>query len=303
MFNLPDNAQSCQIFTTKGLSDFQVWTKPPNAKFVQIFCLGSGSGGGGGQAGTATTARKGGGGGASGAYSNAFFSAYQLPDILYLSVGNGGSGGVGGATPTNGGAGVLSYVSLRPDIATATNILLQSGAVAPTFGQAGASGTGGTAGTIYAKSLFANLGMSTGVAGQSGTSGAISTAAVNITINNIITGAPCGGNTSTAAAFAGGDITGLGPIPTIAGGALGAAAATGGKGSDGYESPALFNLGKREPMFFTAGAGGGASVSGQGGAGGNGSYGCGGGGGGAGFTGLGGAGGAGGDGLIVIITA
>lgn len=301
MFNLPINTSSCQVFTSKGLSDFQVWNKPPDAKFVQIFCLGGGSGGGGGQAGTATTARKGGGGGASAAYSSAFFSATQIPDTLFMSIGLGGAGGVGGAVPTNGGSGAISYVSVRPDI-TAANLLLSSGTGTPTGGQAGASGTGGTAGSIFTRSILTNLGMSTGIAGQAGTSGAISAAAANITINNIVTGAPCGGNTTTAAAFAGGDVTGLGPIPTIAGGALGAAAATGGKGSDGYESPITLRLGKREPMFFTAGAGGGASVSGQGGRGGNGSYGCGGGGGGAGFTGLAGAGGNGGDGLILIIT-
>ena len=46
-FNLPDNAINTQVFYTKGSgTDFQVWTKPMNVKFVHILCIGSGGGGG-----------------------------------------------------------------------------------------------------------------------------------------------------------------------------------------------------------------------------------------------------------------
>ena len=299
MFNITDNAINNQIFLPKGLSDFQVWNKPANAKFVSIFCLGSGGGGGGGMVGTATTARRGGGGGGSGAFSMGTFTASQLPDTLYLSVGLGGLGGLGLAGATNGSAGALSYVSVRPDN-TAINLLLVSGAVASTGGNSG--GNGGNAGvgsTIWAGNILNSLGLVTAQAGTNGGAGAISSAAADITPATIVCGGPSGGNTSTAAAFKGGTVIGSGFLNTLDGGALGAGAVTGGNGSDGV-LPNLSLASKNTPTFFTAGSGGGASVSGQGGNGGAGSYGCGGAGGGAGFTALAGSGGKGGDGLIII---
>lgn len=299
MFNLTDNSVNNQVFYTKGTADFQLWTKPLNAKFVSIFCLGSGGGGGGGMVGTATTARRGGGGGGSGGFSLGTFAASQVPDLLYLLVGLGGTAGAGLAAATNGGAGALSYVSVRPDN-TAINILLASGAVAATGGNSGAnSGTAGVGSTIWAGNILNALGLATATAGTNGGAGAISVAAANITPTNIVCGGPSGGNTSTAAAFAGGNVVGSGFLNTISGGALGSGATAGGDGSDGF-LPNLSSPSKVTPTFFTAGSGGGASVSGQGGAGGAGSYGCGGAGGGAGFTGLAGVGGKGGDGLIII---
>lgn len=299
MFNITDNAINNQIFLPKGVADFQVWNKPTNAKFVSIFCLGSGGGGGGGMVGTAVTARRGGGGGGSGAFSLGTFTASQLPDTLFLSVGLGGIGGLGLAVASNGGAGALSFVSVRPDN-TALNLLLVSGAVAATGGNSGGnSGTAGVGSTAWAGSVLNSLGLVTAQAGTSGGAGAISVAATSITPTTIVCGGPSGGNTSTAAAFAGGDVIGSGFLNIVPGGALGALAAAGGNGSDGF-LPNLSLTSKNTPTFFTAGSGGGASVSGQGGNGGAGSYGCGGAGGGVGFTALAGAGGRGGDGLIII---
>ena len=298
-FNIPNNALSNQVFYSKGGTDFEIWSKPANAKFISIFCLGSGAGGGGGTAGTATTARKGGGGGGSGAYSLGFFSASQLPDTLFIQTAIGGSGGLGGASSANGVGGSLSYICVQPNTTT-INILMQSGAIAPTFGQAGASGTGGTGGTIWSGGILNSLGFATATAGVNGTSGAISTPGADVTITSIISGGASGGNTSTAASFIGGSILGAGFVNTISGGALGAGATAGGAGSDGYIANMIGNSSNRQPMFFTGGSGGGASVSGQGGVGGAGAYGSGGGGGGAGFTALAGAGGRGGDGLIII---
>jgi hypothetical protein len=299
MFNLTDSAVNNQVFYTKGATGFQVWTKPANAKFVSIFCLGSGSGGGGGMVGTATTPRRGGGGGGSGAYSVGTFAAAQLPDLLYLIVGVGGAGGAGNSSPTNGGSGALSYVSVDPDN-VAINILLQSGAAPPSGGISGGNGgTIGVGGTAWTGGILNFLGLTRSVAGTNGGSGNISVPATSITPTTIVCGGPSGGNTTTAAAFAGGDVTGSGFLNTITGGALGAGAATGGTGSDGFSTNVNLTN-KNTPTFFTAGSGGGASVSGQGGAGGAGAYGCGGAGGGAGFTGLAGAGGKGGDGLIII---
>lgn len=295
MFGIIDNNANTQIFYTKG-TDFHTWQKPANAKMISILCLGSGGGGGGGMASTATTARRGGGGGGSGAFSHGTFAACQLPDTLYLLVGAGGSAG----TPsTNGGSGALSYVSVRPDT-TAINVLLASGAVAATGGQTGSNGAAaGTGGTIWTGNILNNLGLATAQAGTNGGAGAISSLATSITPSMIVCGGPSGGNTSTAVAFAGGDITGSGFLNTIPGGALGSGSTAGGHGSDGYLPNLLSSL-KTGPVIFTAGSGGGASVSGQGGNGGSGSYGCGGAGGGAGFTNLAGNGGKGGDGLIII---
>lgn len=299
MFNLTDTSINNQIFYAKGSTDFQLWTKPPNAKFVSIFCLGSGGGGGGGMPGTATTARRGGGGGGSGGFSLGTFSASQLPDLLYMNVGIGGTAGAGGAAATNGGAGALSYVSVQPNN-TAINILLASGTIAATGGNSGGNGgNAGVASTIWNGNILNALGLATTTAGTNGGAGAISVAATSITPTTIVCGGPSGGNTSTAAAFAGGNVVGSGFLNTISGGALGSGANAGGDGSDGF-LPNLSSPNKNMPTFFTAGSGGGASVSGQGGNGGGGSYGCGGGGGGAGFTNLVGAGGKGGDGLIVI---
>ena len=299
MFNLTDSAVNNQVFYTKGTTDYQIWTKPTNAKFVSIFCLGSGGGGGGGMVGTATSARRGGGGGGSGGFSMGTFSASQLPDTLYLSVAPGGSAGAGAAAATNGGAGALSYVSVQPNNTT-INLLLVSGAIAATGGNSGAnSGTAGVGSTVWNGNILNTLGLVTAAAGTNGGAGAISAAAVSITPTTIVCGGPSGGNTSTAAAFAGGNVVGSGFLNTISGGALGSGATAGGNGSDGF-LPNLGSPNKSTPTFFTAGSGGGASVSGQGGAGGAGSYGCGGAGGGAGFTGLAGVGGKGGDGLIII---
>ena len=80
LFNLADNSQYNQVFYAKGTTDYQIFNKPANCKFINIFCLGSGAGGGGGQGGAVATARRGGGGGGSAGYSIGFFSANQLPD-------------------------------------------------------------------------------------------------------------------------------------------------------------------------------------------------------------------------------
>lgn len=295
-FNLPDNALNNQVFYAKGGTDFQVWTKPQNCKFVNIFCLGSGAGGGSGQAGTSGTSRRGGGGGGSAGYSLGFFSASQLPDTLFMQVPSGGAGGVAG----NGSAGALSYVSVQSNT-TAINLLLVSGAVAPTGGLAGASaGTGGTGGTVWGGGILNALGLATANAGQNGTTGQTTLPSVDITIANIITGGSAGAGTNGATPQTGGNIAGSGVINTISGGA-GSSTGTAGDGSGGYfASIPSANASARLPMFFTGGAGGGSSNTGTGGNGGGGAFGSGGGGGGAGVTSLAGNGGKGGDGLIII---
>ena len=93
--------------------------------------------------------------------------------------------------------------------------------------------------------------------------------------------------------FAGGTNSGAGFLADVSGGSGGF------PGSGGYATTTPSMIGSvYQPMFFTAGGGGGSVNIATGAAGGNGSYGAGGGGGGAGTTG--GVGGRGGDGLIIV---
>jgi hypothetical protein len=296
-FNINNGSSNSQVFYTKGGSDYQIWNKPNNCKFINIFCLGAGAGGGGGAVGASTVARRGGGGGGSGGYSTGLFAASQLPDTLYLLVGQGGTGGLGGASVGSGGTGMTSFVCIQPNSAS-LNIVMRSGTVVAVAGTGG--GNGGAGETVWAGNILNQLGFATATAGTAGANSAISVPGANVTPTAFVCGGASGGNTSTAASFIGGSITGSGFLNTVTGGALGAAAVAGGAGSGGYQASLLDNTTKSQPMFFTGGAGGGASVSGSGGPGGNGAYGCGGGGGGAGLTAQGGVGGRGGDGLIII---
>lgn len=302
-FNLPD--KNCtvrrQLFyanAATGSTSYQTWIKPVNVKFIHCVVIGGGSGGGSGVGAGLATARRGGGGGASSAITTALFSANQIPDILYVKVGQGGEGGIGLTTNASGNAGTLSYVSIIPDSAnTATNILLQSGAVAATGGASGSSGgVGGTAGTVWGGSIFNELGLVSLFAGQNGGNGQTTSASPNIGISGITTGGAPGAGTNGATPQTGGNITGAGFINTISGGTT-----SGETGSSGYMTtiPST-NSSARQPMLFTGGAGGASSNSSNGGNGGYGTYGSGGGGGGAGLTNLGGSGGKGGDGLVII---
>lgn len=299
MFNLSDPYLNTQVFTA-GSAQWQTWNKPNNAKMVYIFCIGGGSGGGGGRT-VANNSSPGGGGGASSSITTGLYSAFLLPDTLYLQV---GSGGLGGAANTAGSSGTLSYVSYRPDT-TAINILLQSGDVAPTGGGGAFSttgvGAGGTGGTVWswATAINGDLGLVTSDPGQNGTAGTgLGASPNNVTPTLIVTGGAGGGAVSAAGSgFNGGSILGSGFFNTIAPGVVNAANDT-IDGTGGYNTLLIKNL----PDFFTGGSGGGSAttVGREGGTGGIGSYGSGGGGGGGTFNGTGGSGGKGGDGLIII---
>ena len=100
--------------------------------------------------------------------------------------------------------------------------------------------------------------------------------------------------------FSGASIIGTGFCATISGG-TGNVNANGVDGTGGFVSlnPSI-NGSTYLPMFFTGGAGGGASNNFVGGTGGAGGYGSGGGGGGVGVTNSAGPGGRGGDGIVII---
>ena len=184
--HIPSNQQSTQVFYTTGGTTagpiWQIWTKPRGARFLQIFCLGSGAGGGGGYAATANTGAGGGGGGASG-FSRGFFPAFLIPDTLYISVGIGGAGGAGGT----------SYVSLIPSN-DAKNVLIRSHSSGPGAGNGGTA-SGGSAGTAavadnLASFVWSTLGLAVSVGGVTGSAGGLSTSGSNTTAlaSTILTG-------------------------------------------------------------------------------------------------------------------
>jgi hypothetical protein len=302
-FNIPNNELKTQVFYTTaiGISQWQTWTKPANAKLIFFTVIGGGGGGAGGTVGILTGGRAGGGGGGGSSITRGLFPASILPDTLYIQVGVGGAGGAGmvsGGQNGAGGAGGLSYVSMSANTDFA-NIVLASGTAAATGG-VGNSTNGGTAGTAFlvTNSIIGRIGLFTSTAGQIGANGATGAIGANITPANLpITGGASGGGAGSSVSYSGGSINAFAFVPKLHGGA------SGSTGSDGYEIDLVYNnMTNSDILFFTGGAGGGGLFNGGGGNGGHGGYGSGGGGGGAGFvTGFsGGTGGTGGDGVIII---
>lgn len=300
VFNINDNSLVNQVFYNKGANAWQVWHKPPNCNFVNFYLLGGGAGGQGGPTGAGST-RTGGGGGGSAAMAYITVPAFALPDMLYILVASGGTGGASGSG--RGGQGGLSYVSSQPDNTFAPlNILMVSGSA-----NAGAA-TSATAGAVITANniVLSEIAFVSAYAGQTGGAGGVSSgAAANITPSGLPTTAGAGGSGVSSVSVLGtsGSILSILDFPRISGGAS-AAGAGATVGNDGYSSRQNFvGPNFKFPMFFTGGAGGGASDTGVGANGGDGAFGCGGGGGGAGGNVTAGAGGAGGDGLVIITTS
>jgi len=309
IFNLPSNTANNQVFhaVSSGSTQWQTWQKPNGAKMVYFYVLGGGGGGGSGRTGAVNTGGGGGGGGST-SISMGLFPACMLPDILYVSV---GKGGTGGANNTNGGSGELSYICISAST-NVNSILMQSGEVAAGGGGTGTSslrGDGGLAGTVwvYTNDIWSQLGQISAIAGQAGSNGGSTAGAgVNLALTLPVSGgAGGGGESSNASSFKGGDITStMYGFTTLVGGTQDVTAST-VNGTAGYTySFPTFNTSTRGPMLFTGGAGGGGvNTSGRnGGAGGIGSFGSGGGGGGAAYGGTGGRGGNGGNGLVIIVS-
>jgi collagen type III alpha len=290
-------------------TNWQTWLKPRGVSFVQFTVLGGGGGGGAGAAPDGNSNSGGGGGGGSGAQCRALFPAWALPDVLYISVGNGGAGGSGGA----GGAGITSYVTIYP--ATTVNyILCQANG-----GSAGGAGGGGTAGALGGGGLvttisngnLAGLGVfgwghaatNISLVGQNGVAGGAAAAGNDLTLpvtGLIVTGGTGGagiGGSATVGRVGGSFTVPAGAVfPPHTGGSAGTLTGNGGPGSNGFQ--AIPNL-----LYFYGGTGGGSGgtdAATSGGNGGRGGYGCGGGGGGGGFSGgTRSTGGRGGDGLVI----
>ena len=279
---------------------WQTWEKPRGISMIHITCIGGGGGGRSGWCADSIT-RSGGGGGGSGGFSMLLIPAVFLPDVLYVSVGSGGAGGVSitTAASTTGMAasdGTFSSVNIAPtNAATYIACFANAGAgAANILVGANTAGAGGSAANAL-NALISGLGQLTALAGHAGLSGPTTTPGSLIypTTGLLLSGGGCGGGGSNNS---GGSITAptqtsFSLIPTRNG---------------GTQSPGDDGLSLSRPLMSIGGAGGGSSSSitaggGSGGRGGNGGLGCGGGGGGAGPSGTGsGAGGNGGDGLVVI---
>ena len=298
VFNLPNTQNNQFVFYANGgTTSWQTWTKPINIKFISIFAISGGGGGGSGRFSFAVINAAGGGGGAASGTALGIFPANSLPDTLYIQVGVGGVGGTAGGNAT---AGSISYVSAQPNT-TSINVIIAGTNTAPGGGIGGnAGGTAGTAPVAFSKTgigLLGACGTITSTAGWVGATGGQALSGSSIQVSGITTGgAGGGGNNSAGVDNVGGNITGIGIVPTITGGVTGV---TSSPGADGYSSLLPFiSSSVSVPMFFTGGAGGSSKATGTAGNGGNGGFGSGGGGGGSGNPS--GAGGNGGNGLVII---
>jgi len=290
LFHLANASHKVQYFYRSG-----TWDKPNGITMVYILSIGAGGGGGGGFSGSNATTRGGGGGGGSGGCTRVLVPAMFIQDTLIVTVGAGGKGGSAGVAGT---AGSNTTVDFPRGDASRTPLITAFGGGGGGAGAGSGTSAAGAAGAISTVlgSTFANLGTFTFISGQVGSSGGIATTTQNgvvVTYGNgsiLVSGGGGGASTTAAGTSAnGGNITGIGYLPTITGGSGDASLATnGGNG--------IFSL---SPFYSMGGAGGGSSYNGTGGNGGNaGVVGSGGGGGGAGVTA--GSGGDGGGGLVII---
>jgi len=273
--------QSTFIFYATG--DWQTWSKPRNAKMIEIFCIGGGGGGGqGGQNGST-----GGGGGGSAGIVRGIIPAFLLPDTIYIQVAKGGAGTLLAGT---GDAGGISYISLRPSTSEQTLICKSS-----TAGAGGGTSTGGGAAATVSSltlSTFGNLGLFTaiaGVGGGAGTAGGAAGSNVTALASNLTTGGAGAAGKGATVFGTGGNIL---PAPVILTSTVNGGQTEGADGQHGY--------GTLQPFCGTGGAGGASNLAGTGGKGGNGFYGCGGGAAGGGTTPTLSRSGDGGDGLVII---
>jgi hypothetical protein len=296
-YNLADNQYKDQVFTgpigTSTSSSIFFWIKPRGITMIHITAIGGGGGGGAGNS-SAGTAASGGSGGGAGAITRLTIPAIFLPDSLKITVPGGGSGAAAGGSGGNTAGNTFVDCARGSDVA-ATRIIQANGGQGGNVGVAGGGSTGGAAGGIglQTNAVYQALGTWVPIAGQIGGAGVNTAAGSAVSVNGSSTtvsgGAAGGGKSAANANFDGGAITGIGLIPTLAGGTGGGAGGT----QDG--NGGTFSM---KGFYSTGGSGGGSVAGGTGGRGGNGNIGSGGGGGGAGTTG--GAGGNGGPGMVII---
>jgi hypothetical protein len=292
LFNIPNSQDNASIFYANG-SAWQTWRKPRKCNYVWMMAIGGGGGGGGGLTVSFSNLALGGG---SGAVTRAMFNSSNIPDILYIQVGLGGTGG----TPNNSGtAGSRSFISLSSNTIT-TNVIMASGSAGALGGTPGAGAA--VSGEIdFTRSVGNFITLSTFIS-TLGVSTPSAPATTDITpLTSQITCPGAGGAGLVAISpqsfIQSSSINATLLSPRISGGTSFTGSTNGTNGGDGYTS--------WKPFFSTGGAGGGATYSGTSGNGGIGGIGSGGGAGGSAYSTVGGVagnGGKGGDGLVIITT-
>lgn len=161
-------------FSNTDGGSWVVWEKPKGTHMIRITCI---AGGGGGGSGFNAGSGGGGAGGGSSAISIVTIPAYVLPDILYVSSGVGGNGGVAPSanTATLGSNGIRSYVCIAQDTGAIYRVCYadsgKAGTTAATSSTGGSAGAGGTVATI-ADMLLASHSIRNFIGGQSSNTGA-----------------------------------------------------------------------------------------------------------------------------------
>lgn len=281
-----------QVFTSNG-----VWTKPANARQVEVYLFGAGGGGGSGRRGAASSARYGGGGAGTGSVfiNKLDASVFAATENIWI-----GSGGTGAAAITvdntnglTGQGGGICLVGGNGSQGTA-KIICPGGT-----GGAGGTATANGGNTVPGQAIYGVYG--TGQYGTSTSNPNGFTGNALFTMRPLTGGTFGGGIDATNVRNAGQslqnrDMT-FNNIYLISGGSAAGAAGNNGTSTTTNAQFVLMSIGG------TGGAAGDTAGTIAGGTGGNGAICCGGGGGGASTNGANsGAGGNGGNGYCIMIT-
>jgi len=281
---------------------WKTWEKPRSANMIQITCIGAGGGGGGGVTNADNNNRGGGAGGSSGGFTTLQIPAIFLPDILYVSAGAPGRGGVPGNPGGLGTVGQGSYVTIAPYTALTGiyTVCYANGGTVSTVQPTDlttSTAPGAVAAATITNMLIAGHGTFTALAGQNGAPGGAFSDSAGGNISYPTSGLLLsGGGGGGGGASAGGDVI----APTQASYVYFSTLARGNAGNPGQDGRSGYQI--QQPLLSLGASGGGAGTNDNddGGNGSPGGIGSGGSGGGAGDPG--GSGGPGGPGLVIIHT-